>query len=65
MKKIFVIDWWLIALFLVTAISGFGMHISGSRYSHDIWHNWAVAHIGKRRIPRRRNNAYTDPLGLV
>lgn len=44
MKKIFVIDWWLTAIFLIMVVSGFGMHISGSRCSHDVWHNWAVVH---------------------
>ena len=44
MKKIFVIDWWLVVLFLITAISGFGMHISGTRCTHEVWHNWAVVH---------------------
>lgn len=44
MKKVFAIDWWLVALFLITAISGFGMHISGVRCSHEVWHNWAVVH---------------------
>ena len=44
MKKIFVIDWSLMGIFVLTAVSGFGMHISGTRCSHDIWHNWAVVH---------------------
>lgn len=44
MKKIFVIDWWLVVLFLITAISGFGMHISGTRCPHEVWHIWAVVH---------------------
>ena len=32
------------ALFLITAISGFGMHISGTRCTHEVWHNWALVH---------------------
>lgn len=44
MKKVFVIDWWLVALFIVTVVSGFGMHVSGNRCSHEIWHDWAVVH---------------------
>lgn len=44
MKKIFAIDWWLVALFVIMAVSGFGMHISGTRCSHEVWHNWAVVH---------------------
>lgn len=37
MKKIFVIDWWLVVIFAVVAISGFGMHISGHRSIHEVW----------------------------
>lgn len=44
MKKIFVVDWWLVALFVVVAVSGFAMHIAGFRFSHEVWHNWAVVH---------------------
>ena len=44
MKKIFVIDWWVTALFIAIAVSGFGMHISGTRSSHEVWHNWAIVH---------------------
>ena len=44
MKKIFVIDWWVTALFVIMAVSGFGMHISGTRSPHEIWHNWAIVH---------------------
>ncbi|MBR5331915.1 MAG: DUF4405 domain-containing protein [Muribaculaceae bacterium] len=44
MKKIFVIDWWVTALFVIMAVSGFGMHISGTRCPHEIWHNWAIVH---------------------
>ena len=44
MKKIFVIDLWLVVIFAIVAISGFGMHISGHRSIHEVWHNWAVVH---------------------
>ena len=44
MKKIFVIDWWVTIFFLIVAVSGFGMHISGTRCTHEVWHNWAVVH---------------------
>ena len=44
MKKIFVIDWWVTIFFLIIAVSGFGMHISGTRCTHEVWHNWAVVH---------------------
>lgn len=44
MKRIFVIDWILIVVFIVSAISGFGLHVAGHGSSHEIWHNWAVFH---------------------
>lgn len=45
MKRIFVIDWILIVVFIVSAISGFGLHVAGHGSSHKIWHNWAVFHV--------------------
>lgn len=45
MKRIFVIDWILIVVFIVSAVSGFGLHIAGHWNSHEVWHNWAVFHI--------------------
>ena len=45
MKRIFVIDWILIVVFIVSAISGFGLHVVGHGSSHEIWHNWAVFHV--------------------
>lgn len=45
MKRIFVIDWILIFVFIVSAISGFGLHIAGHSNSHEVWHNWAVFHV--------------------
>lgn len=45
MKRIFVIDWILIVVFIVSAISGFGLHVDGHGSSHEIWHNWAVFHV--------------------
>lgn len=45
MKRIFVIDWILIVVFIVSAISGFGLHVAGHGNSHEIWHNWAVFHV--------------------
>lgn len=45
MKRIFVIDWILIVVFIVSAISGFGLHVAGHGSSHEIWHNWAVFHV--------------------
>lgn len=44
MKRVFVIDWILIVVFIVSAISGIGLHIAGHGNSHEVWHNWAVVH---------------------
>lgn len=45
MKKIFVIDWSLVFVFVLSAFSGIGLHISGHGISHELWHNWAVFHV--------------------
>lgn len=45
MKRIFVIDWILIVVFIVSAISGFGLHVAGHGGTHEVWHNWAVFHV--------------------
>lgn len=45
MKRIFVIDWILIVVSIVSAISGFALHIAGHGNSHEVWHNWAVFHV--------------------
>lgn len=45
MKRIFVISWSLIVMFVLSAISGFGLHIAGHGNNHEVWHNWAVFHV--------------------
>ena len=45
MKKIFVIDWILLAVFILSAYSGVELHIAGHDGSHEVWHNWAVFHV--------------------
>lgn len=45
MKIIFVIDWVLTVVFIMSDISGFGLHVVGHGNSHEIWHNWAVFHV--------------------
>lgn len=45
MKMIFVIDWSLVFVFVLSAFSGIGLHISGHSLSHELWHNWAVFHV--------------------
>lgn len=31
--------------FVASAVSGIGLHIAGHGTSHEVWHNWAVAHV--------------------
>lgn len=45
MKKIFVIDWILIFVFVLSAFSGIGLHIAGHGSKHELWHSWAVFHV--------------------
>lgn len=45
MKKIFVIDWTLIPVFVLSAFSGIQLHVAGHGTSHEVWHHWAVFHI--------------------
>ena len=45
MKRVFVIDWILIPLFLLTAYTGIKLHIVGHGNNHELWHNWAVFHV--------------------
>lgn len=45
MKKIFVIDWILILVFVLSAFSGMGLHLAGHGSNHELWHNWAVFHV--------------------
>lgn len=45
MKKIFVIDWLLVFVFILSAASGIGLHIAGHHCTHEVWHNWAVFHV--------------------
>ena len=45
MKAIFVVDWALIPVFILSALTGVGLHLAGHGSVHEIWHNWAVAHV--------------------
>ena len=31
--------------FIVSAVTGIGLHVAGHGISHETWHNWAVAHV--------------------
>lgn len=43
-NKIFIVDLLLLILFIIVAVSGFGMHGAGHGDNHSVWHSWAVAH---------------------
>lgn len=45
MKKIFVTEWSLVFVFVLSAFSGIGLHIAGHGINHELWHNWAVFHV--------------------
>lgn len=45
MNKIFVTDWILVLLFIGTAVTGIGLHLADEIGEHEVWHNWAVAHV--------------------
>src|SRR5574344_2272646 len=45
MKPIFVIDWLLIPLLVVSEYTGIELHVAGHNSGHEVWHNWAVSHI--------------------
>lgn len=31
--------------FVASAVTGIGLHIAGHGTNHEVWHNWAVAHV--------------------
>lgn len=45
MKRIFIIDWALIPLFILTEYTGIELHNAGHGNIHEIWYNWAVFHV--------------------
>lgn len=45
MKRIFIIDWCLIPLFIFSVFTGIELHIAGHGNSHGLWHTWAWVHI--------------------
>ena len=44
MKKIFKIDWCLILVFVITACTGFGLHIARHLSNHEGCYPWALSH---------------------
>ncbi len=45
MKRIFVIDWIMIAAFVPAVCSGVGLHVAGHGTDHELWHARAVFHV--------------------
>lgn len=45
MKRNFIIDWFLILVFILSAFSGICLHFAGHMGNHHLWHNWAVFHV--------------------
>ncbi len=45
MKRVFIIDWLLIPLFVFSAYTGIELHSAGYGNNHELWHNWSVAHV--------------------
>lgn len=45
MKKIFIIDWSLVFIFVLSTFSGIRLHIAGHGNNYEVWHNWAVFHV--------------------
>ena len=44
MNKIFKIDFGLYLLGIFTILTGFGLHIAGHGYSHQVWEVWCIIH---------------------
>ena len=45
MNRIFIIDWILLVVFILTVFTGLKLHVAGHGSNHELWHNWAVFHI--------------------
>lgn len=35
----------LLLPFVASAVTGIGLHVAGHGAGHEVWHNWAVAHV--------------------
>lgn len=44
-KKTFTRYGRLLLTFVASAVTGIGLHIAGYGAGHEVWHNWAVAHV--------------------
>ena len=44
-KRLFLTDLLLLIAFVPSSATGFILHWAGHQSSHELWHNWAVAHV--------------------
>ena len=44
-RAVIITDWSLAATFMASAYTGIELHIAGHSANHEIWHNWASAHV--------------------
>lgn len=44
-KTLFLVDLLSAISFIPASATGFVMHWAGHQYNHELWHNWALAHI--------------------
>ena len=38
-------DWLLIPVSIASVITGFGLHVAGKDSPHEVWEQWAAAHV--------------------
>ena len=38
-------DWLLIPVSIASVITGFGLHVAGKNAPHEVWEQWAMAHV--------------------
>ena len=44
-KTLFLTDFLALISFIPASLTGFTLHYAGHQTIHEIWHNWAMAHI--------------------
>ena len=44
-KTLFITDLLLLLAFIPVSTTGFALHYTGHQCNHELWHNWAVAHV--------------------
>lgn len=49
-KTLFLTDLMLLLTLVPVVVSGFGLHWAGHQINHELWHNWAVAHISSATL---------------